>query len=129
MEKAAIAGAQAKAETQATEMGTPATQLGCQPGRDASNSRNASNRMDANSSKHIGDSRADNSSRNTRSCVNRFSICFCVFLGYTIGILSEVPTSDFPKSFLRRHIIRSSCDDVFANNDVTSPIHTGHFLR
>jgi hypothetical protein len=49
----------------------------------------------------------------------RISICFFVFLDYTIGILSEVPcTSDFPKSFLRRHILKLSCDDVIANIDV-----------
>ncbi len=58
-EKAAIAETEAKARALAAEMGTLATQLGCQQSRDASNSRSVSNRKDANSNKNIGDSRAD----------------------------------------------------------------------
>jgi hypothetical protein len=76
-EKAAIAGTEAKARALAAEMGTLATQLGCQQSRDASNSRNDSNRKDANSSKHIGDRRADCSIRNTGSWLSpSFNLLF-----------------------------------------------------
>ncbi len=108
--------------------------------RDANNNRNVSKSRNVSRSKDAskagtptaastlttaGGQQQQNTQEDASLVCNSMSLF--VFLGYTIEILSEKPcTSDFPKCLLRRHIIRYSCDDVFANNDV---IHTRHSLR